>query len=171
LAGLIQVIVGIALHRRGPDELPASPFFLLLMLGASLTVELVTLRIGSVVDGAVAVALLDTAIDFVFIWAVLTAFNRVRRFRQTMSALLGTDVIMNGLAGVLSVWNQSVSPTENAAVVPALLFLILAVWRIDVAGFVLARALDRPYALGVAIILAYVLLSISIRATLFPASV
>jgi hypothetical protein len=171
LAGLIRVIVGIALHRRGPDELPASPFFLLLMLGASLTVELITLRIGSVVDSGVAVALLDTAIDLVFIWVVLAAFNRARRFRQTMSALLGTDIIMNGLAALLSLWNQSLSAAENEALVPALLFLVLAVWRIDVAGFVLARALDRPYVLGVAIILAYVLLSISVRATLFPASV
>jgi hypothetical protein len=77
---------------------------------------------------------------------------------------------MNGMAAALSVWNQSVSASDGEAVIPALLFLFLAVWRIDVAGFVLGRALDRPYMLGVAIILAYVLLSISIRATLFPAS-
>jgi hypothetical protein len=171
LGSLIQVIVGITLHRRGPDELPSSPFFLLMMLGGSLFVELITLRLGAVVDSAVAVSLLDTVIDLAFVWVVLTAFNRVRRFRQTMSALFGADIVMNIISAGLSLWNDSLNAPDGEATIPALLFLVLAVWSIDVAGFILSRALERPYALGVAIMLAYVLLSISIRATLFPATV
>jgi len=91
--------------------------------------------------------------------------------KVTGRALFGADIVMNIISAGLSLWNDSLNAPEGEATIPTLLFLVLAVWSIDVAGFILSRALERPYALGVAIMLAYVLLSISIRATLFPATV
>jgi hypothetical protein len=100
----------------------------------------------------------------VFVWAVLRLFDRERRFKQTATALLGADTLLNLLSLPLVLWNQSL----EGATAPALLFLLLAIWSIDIAGFVLSRTLERPYALGVAIMLGYVLLSISLRMSFFP---
>jgi hypothetical protein len=113
---------------------------------------------------AVPVLLTDTALDLVFVWAVLRLFDRERRFKQTATALLGADTLLNLLSLPLVLWNQSL----EGATAPALLFLLLAIWSIDIAGFVLSRTLERPYALGVAIMLGYVLLSISLRMSFFP---
>jgi hypothetical protein len=165
---LILAFVDIALHRRGPDQLPSSRFFFLIVLAVSVGVELLALQVAAVVDRAVIMTLMDTVIDIAFVWAVLKTFDRTRRFNQTMSALLGVDTLMNVMSVLLVLWNQALDAVEGATTIPALLFIVLAVWSIDVAGFVLSRALDRPYALGVAIMLGYVLLSISLRMSLFP---
>jgi hypothetical protein len=167
---LILAFVDIALHRRGPDYLPSSQSFLFVMIGVSLGVELLALHVAAVVERAALLTFVDTAIDLVFVWAVLRTFERTRRYNQTMSALLGADTLMNLLSVLLVLWNQALNAPEETVTAPALLFLLLAVWSIDVAGFVLARAIDRPYALGVAIMLGYVMLSISLRASLFPAT-
>jgi hypothetical protein len=169
--GPIQVIVGITLHRRGPDELPSSPYFLLLMLGTSSCIQLMTLSIAAVGDQATVLMLLATAIDFVFVWAVLAAFERLQRFRQTMSALLGANIVTNGVSAVLMLWDRGLGVSPETATIPGVLILVVAVWAIDVAGFVLSRALERPYGLGVLIMLAYVFAYYAIRNTLFPSTV
>ena len=170
MLGLIQVIVGITLHRRGPDELPSSPYFLLLMLGASSCAEIIMLRIGAAEDRVVVLMLLAPAIDVVFVWAVLALFQRANRFTQTMSALLGSNVVTTGISAGLTLWDRLLmAPPENATA-PRILILLVAVWAIDIAGFVLSRALERPYALGVLIVLAYVFLYAGLRQTLLPAA-
>jgi hypothetical protein len=169
--GPIQVIVGITLHRRGPDELPSSPYFLLLMLGASSCVQLVTLRIATATDRTTVLVLLATGIDLLFVWGVLAVFERPRRFTQTMSALLGANVVMNGVSAALVLWDRTLAAPADTATIPSILILLVAVWAIDVAGFVLSRALERPYAFGVLIMLAYVFIYYGLRNTLFPSTV
>jgi hypothetical protein len=48
------------------------------------------------------------------------------------------------------------------------ILLACALWVVDVAGFILARALERPYALGAAIMLGYVLLRANFVRSLIP---
>jgi hypothetical protein len=68
----------------------------------------------------------------------------------------------------LALWSQALDVAEGEIALPWLFLLLLAIWSIDIAGFVLARALDRPYALGVAIMLGYVLLTVSLQQALLP---
>jgi hypothetical protein len=161
---LIFAFVEIMLHRRGPEHLPAAGFLFGTVLLVSLAVELAALRLSAVVERPLLLTLVDTALDLVFVWAVLRLFDRERRFKQTATALLGADTLLNLLSLPLVLWNQSL----EGATAPALLFLLLAIWSIDIAGFILSRTLERPYALGVAIMLGYVLLSISLRMSFFP---
>jgi hypothetical protein len=167
---VIRVIAGIAVHRRGPDELPSSPYSLLSLLAVSWLVELTALRT-TAADQSVVLMFLDTAVDFAFVWGVLTSFERPRRFRQTMSALIGADIVTNLASAPLLYWHEALHVPEGTATVPTFLLLLVAVWAIDIAGFVLSRAIERPYALGVAIMLAYVFIYYALRNTLFPASV
>ena len=166
---LIFAFVEIALHRRGPDELPASRFLFGVVLVAYLTVAFATLHLGAGVTHPILLLIVDTAFSLTFIWSVLKAFDRERRFKQTASALLGTDTLLNVMSMPLIVWSKSLEGTGGDSSVVAILFALLAIWSIDISGFVLSRALDRAYFLGVAIMLGYVLLSISLRLSLFPA--
>jgi hypothetical protein len=167
---LISVILGITVHRRGPDELPSSPFLLLSLLAASEFAQLVTLRIAAAPDDAILVMLFSVALDFLFVWTVLVVFDRRPRFWQTMSAFLGAGVVLNAISALLVVWNQSLRAPADATTAPEVLLQLLQVWSVDIGGFLLSRAIDRHYALGVVIMLAYVLLSTSLLSTLLFSS-
>jgi small basic protein len=169
--GVIGIIVGITLHRRGPDELPSSPYFLLAMLAASMLVELTALRATTAADQTLVMTVLDQIVNFAFVFGVLAVFERSRRFKQTMSALLGADIVTNLASAPLIYWHEALHPPPNTATAPSFLLLLVAVWAIDIAGFVVSRAIERPYALGVAIMLAYVFLYYAVRNTLFPQAV
>lgn len=163
---LISVILGITVHQRGPDELPSSPFLALLLLFASELAQLVALRLTAVPDGIVMLMLCAVALDFLFVWTVLAVFERQQRFWQTMNAVLGAGIVLNAISALLVAWNESLHSAANATTVPEVLIRILQVWSVDIGGFVLSRAIDRHYALTVAIMLGYVLLSTSLLSTL-----
>jgi hypothetical protein len=171
---LILAFVDIMLHRRGPEDLPASTFLVWTLLAASLVVELVlrystggTLRI-------MAVSVLVTFFDLWFVWALLRTFNRERRFRQTMSAMLGVGTILNVVSAPLVPIVTATAATAVAAstqppiTLPVLLTMLIFIWQIDISAFVFARALERPYLLALAIVIAYAMLMISLYSTLAP---
>ena len=167
---LVLAFVDIMLHRRGPEDLPSSQFLVWLLLAVAVGVELAIVLANDGTVRAAAVAMLIQFLDVWFVWALLRTFNRQRRFRQTMCALLGTETILN-LAGAplvpLLTASAAASP-EPQITLPLLLTALLGVWSIDIAAFVFARALERPYVLCVAIMLGYVLLIVSLQTTLLP---
>jgi hypothetical protein len=173
---LILAFVDIMLHRRGPADLPSSRFLVWLLLAVSLGVELGVLYANDRSMREAAVSVLVTLLDVWFVWALLRTFNRQRRFRQTMSALLGTKTILNVLGAPLLPWlnastaasaaSSTAAAAEPQITLPLLLTALLGIWSIDIAAFVFARALERPYLLCVAIMLGYVLLIVSLQTTL-----
>lgn len=174
---LILAFVDIMLHRRGPEDLPSSQFLVWLLIAVSLGVELGVLYANDGSMREAAVSVLVTLLDVWFVWALLRTFNRQRRFRQTMSALLGTDTILNLAGAPLVPWLKASAAATTAAssaatapeaqiTLPLLLTALLGIWSIDIAAFVFARALERPYVLCVAIMLGYVLLIVSLQTTL-----
>jgi hypothetical protein len=166
---LILAFVDVMLHRRGPEDLPSSPFLLWSLFFVSLGVELgVVIPNNGVRAGAVSV--LVSLLDLWFVWALLRTFSRERRFRQTMTALLGAGTILN-LVGAPFVPFLRASVVASASAdpqltLPFLLTAVLEIWSIDIAAFVFARALERPYLLCVAVVLGYVLLIVSLQSTL-----
>jgi hypothetical protein len=165
---LILAFVDIALHRKSPEHLPASRFFFAAVLVVYLAVALVTTRCLEIVAYPELMIAFETVLGLAFVWSVLRLFERQRRFRQTACAVLGTDTLLNLLTVPLVLWHRSLGAPDTEATVPLVLYVLVAIWSIDVSAFIMARALERPYVLTVAIMLGYVLLSVSVRATLFP---
>ena len=165
---LILAFVDIMLHRRGPEDLPSSKFLVWFLLGVSVAVELAVLFFNDQGMRAAAVSVLVAGLDVWFVWALLRTFNRQKRFTQTMSALLGTETILNLVgAPLVPLLGASTSASgEQQVTLPLLLTALLGVWSIDIAAFVFSRALERPYVLCVAIMLGYVLLIVSLQTTL-----
>jgi hypothetical protein len=165
---LILAFVEIAFHRRGPEQLPSSGFLFALVLAANLGLTFLSVRTLDVVQHPLLMVFVDAAFWLAFVWCVLRAFERERRFRQTASALLGTDAVLSLLGLPLVLWHRALNAPPSEATLPLLLQLLMIVWSIDISAFVLSRALDRMYVLAVVIVVGYLLLSISLRATLFP---
>lgn len=166
---LIFAFVDIMLHRRGPDSLPSSPFLLWTLLALSIAVEWLVLWLAGESGRVFAVSLLVTGFDLWFVWAVLRTFNRTARFRQTMTAILGADVLLSILQAPLvrGVVEAAPPDPQNAALtLPDVLSLMILIWSLDIGAFVLARALERPYLLSVALVIGYFFLMQILQATL-----
>lgn len=165
---LISVFLDIALHRRGPQDLPASQFLVGLLLVLDLAAGLVSLQVGGSSNGPQALALLVDALAYLaYIWIVLRIFRRQRRFKQTASALLGTEILLYLLGMPLLLWSRTLDTGDATQTIPALLYVALIIWSIDIGGYVLSRALERPYILGVVIVVLYVMVSMIVRGDLF----
>lgn len=165
---VLQAFFEITLHRRGPDTLPASRF----LLGLVLVVYVVVTWFSQVVPGQfrhpVYFLVVDVSIDVAFIWSLLRAFEHERRFLQTAIAFFGVWTLLNLFSAPLVPWLRSVQPDQPEATLPTVLALLMLIWKIDVSGFVISRSLGRPYVLGLAIMLGYALLSLSLQDTFFP---
>jgi hypothetical protein len=167
---LILAFVDIMLHRRGPDSLPSSQFLLLTVLVLLIIAECTVLWFAGASARTFGVSLLVTGFDLWFVWAVLRTFNRQPRFRQTMTAILGAELLLTVLqAPLVRPFVEAPPPPDPENPMVALtrvLWLAIIIWWIDISAFVLSRALERPYFLCVAIVIAYFLLIETLRATL-----
>jgi hypothetical protein len=167
---LILAFVEVAFHRRSPADFPASRAFFAAVFVVYFGIGLVSTRYLQVGKYPELEVTFETALGLAFIWSVLHAFQRERRFRQTAVAMLGADAFLNLLTVPLLIWHASLHAKPGETTVPYILFLLVAIWSLDVSAFILSRALERPYVLAVAIMLGYLLLSVSARVTLFPAT-
>jgi hypothetical protein len=166
---LALAFVDITLHRRGPDELPASRFLLSVLIGLYLLTSLIGIWTLGVLDsGAAQLLLFDSVFFLAYVFVALRLFRHDRRYPQTVIALLGTEVVINIVGLPLALWSRSISVPPDPYSVPMLLHLVLLLWWIDVAGFILSRAISRPYFVGVLFVIVYVLTSYRISTFLFP---
>ena len=166
---LILAFVDIMLHRRGPDSLPSSQFLLWTLLALSIVADCALLWLAGESARSFAVSLLVTGFDLWFVWAVLRTFNRQPRFRQTMTAILGAELLLTALQAPLVrplVEAPPPDPQSPMVTLTGVLWLAILVWAIDISAFVFSRALERPYLLCVAIVIAYFLLMRSLQITL-----
>lgn len=168
LRELTSAFIDIALHRKGPDVLPASPFLFGLVLGAYSIVSLAALSITWSLGRALAAMLADTAIYLAFFGVVLASMRRGGRFWQTATAILGTETFLSCLALPLLLTRPAEPDGSAFEVLASSVLLGLLLWSVDIAGFVLSRALDRPYIVGVLIMIGYVVGSMFLGEFLFP---
>jgi len=168
---LASVFLDIALHRRGPDALPASRFLLSLIIGAYALVGAVTFAIERPLSQVLGATVVHVGLYLGFFAAVLTLERRRERFLQTAIAALGVETLLGCLALPLLLTRTSESAGTAINTLVTLALLAIIVWSIDIAGFVLSRALDRAYVVGVFLVLGYVIGSIALGEFLFPAPI
>jgi hypothetical protein len=149
--------------------LPSSQFLLWTLFALSILADCAILWLARESARAFAVTLLVAGFDLWFVWAVLRTFNRQPRFRQTMTAMLGAELLLAALQAPLVrplVEAPPPDPENPTVTLTGVLWLAILVWSIDISAFVFSRALERPYLLCVAIVIAYFLLMRSLQITL-----
>lgn len=171
MSTLIAAFAAITLHRRSPLDLPESRHLLALTLGVYAVVALIALRLDDASRGDVVAAAADVALFLGVVWVVLHVMERSARFLQTATALVGTGALLSAVSLPLILWLRDATAAGSGAGAPGFLYLLLYLWSIDVGGYVVAKALARPYILGVSIVVVYELTSQVMREALFPAAV
>jgi hypothetical protein len=163
---LIFAFLDVMLHRRGPDSMPSSRFLLWLLLGAALVVHAAINAWAGGSARAAAVDALILGLDVWFVFALLRTFGKQPRFRQTMIALLGADIVLSVLFAPVLPFLAEQDPQNPELTLPVMLTVAAFVWAIDINSFVFSRALERPYLLCMAIVIGYALLIRSLQITL-----
>jgi hypothetical protein len=166
---LASAVADIAMRRRGPDSLPDSTFLVLFLLGAYVLVALlvsVVLTGGLTVRGLARLAV-DTALFFAFVYAVLCFFRLERRFRQTVSAMLGASIFIN--LAFLPVGALGLALGLQILDSPFVWFgLAFEIWSIFIAAWILARSLGQALIVGFMFEILFLLTSFSIGEMLTP---
>ena len=179
---LTLVFSDIAFHRRGPGELPASQFFFALILISYLMVGLLSLLFSEPAErllvinifgfrlylGYIGLIILETFLDILFVWGVLKFFDHSKRFLQTATALFGVQALLGVIRIPVLVWIEAVREAGNEPTTGVFIYLALFLWTIDVAGFILAKAIQSAYFVGASIAIGYVMVSFSLRDYIFP---
>lgn len=170
LRDLIEFFIQLCLLRRAPQDLPVSSALLGLALIADLAVGTV---LGAVVALSPMLTLAEGLVDVLFtlglLYLALQLLDRLPRFHQTATALLGAGALLGLLAIVPLSFMSSGQPSEQSALA-GLLFLALLAWSILVMGHILRHSFDLRLGQGVVVAIAYNLLSFFLISVIFSGS-
>ena len=153
---LLKAFVAIALRRAGPDILPDSRFLLAVVLVAYLLLQLpVALLVFGPGGDALRTVLYDAALLMVCLWALLWLTGYARRYRQTLTALLGTSALLSAVSVPFNLWRESPLVEVSGTALPSAVILAIVLWSFVIDGHIVARALSRPFAVGLMVAIAY----------------
>lgn len=160
---LFLLFFDIGMLRKGPQDVPAAPWLLKLLVPVYFAINVLVLLI----DGNWSSALPQTLLDFLlltgFTWPLLYFSGRRARFPQTLGALLGTDCLIS-LCAIPALASLSTEPTQLGYIA----MLMLMIWHWLVTGHILRHALDKSLAFGLGLAFLFVLISSQVMLLLFP---
>jgi len=166
---LAKAFWDIALWRRTPAQLPASPLLLGLVAAAAALLEALSAYLPpETTDRIFTRIALSVGLPLAFAWAVLALARHRQRFVQTGSALLGVAVLAEIVLYPIDSLIHVVGSDRIAALPLGILMLIGLIWYMLACANIWRCALDSRLSLGVAISVAYLLLSIAIGQQLLP---
>ena len=153
----------IAIFQKGPQDVPAVPFVLRLLLPIYVAINYLILFL----NGAQSTALLQIGVDFglivLFCWPLLYVSGKIARFQQTLAAMVGTDIIISFCAlPAIATLNTHANDLAYFSM------LALVLWHWLVSGHIMKHALDRSLFFGLGLALLYIMLSSQVMAALFP---
>ena len=166
---LAKAFWDISLWRRTPAQLPASVFLLSLVAAAAALLEVLSsLLPPASSDRIVLRIVLSVGLPLAFTWAVLVLARHRQRFLQTGIALLGVAVLAELVLYPLGSLIHVVGSERLAALPLGLLMLVGLMWYLLACANIWRAALDSGLALGAAISVGYLLLSIVLEQQLLP---
>jgi hypothetical protein len=151
---LLQTFFDIAVWRKGPQDLPASPFLASGVLCAYIAISFVyTRQLDLGLRAALPMIAIDVLMLLGWLWAVLALFSRRHRFLQTATSLLGIGVLFGGINIVARAVQLATDPSQDLLFLwQALSFYALAL----IMGRIFMHALDRGLLTGMALTMAIV---------------
>jgi hypothetical protein len=157
---LFNFFIELAWLRRAPQDLPASPVLLVLVVLFGLAAGLLLAMTAGVRLGSGLVqTVLDIGLMLGALAVALRLIGRPARFLQTATALIGVDTLIT-LMALLPVGLARPVETENGLLALAgLLFMLLIAWSVLAIGHILRHAFELALFQGMAIAVGFDLLS------------
>lgn len=176
MQALIRLFIEIALHRKGPQDVPAVSAVLGVALCAYLLVGAAVLWPSSTsVSTLLGQLTLDLLLLVLVFGGLLGGTGRSERMPQTLAALFGTGALLSTVALPFT-WlaartisdGEPVPGMEGPALLSAMALFTLLVASLFVTGHILRHALGWSYAAGVLAAVLYFATSVAVFRAVFP---
>ena len=151
----LKTLLSICLLRANPQDLPASSTWMLPVLFAYALMDVVGVLDTLALNSALMAAVADTFMLVATTQLVLRWRHFENRIPQTLTALGGSGAILSFVAWALATMTQG-------TLAPQWIWGLFMLWYILVFGHVLRHSLSVPLAVGVAVSLLYLILSMGI---------
>jgi len=165
---LVRLFMQIALLRRGPQDVPASPLLLALTVGGYLAVNLI---VGGLLPPDVhwwQELLIDTLFTLIWYVVLLQVLGRPERILQTATAVFGFQAVLSPLL-IASEWLVRRFSEDSAWQVPITCAgLLLFVWLIAANSHVVKAALEWSATSSVALVILQTLVGWLLLFAVFP---
>lgn len=165
---LLSSLVQIALLRKDPSVLPAS-LALLLLTGTAFAAGSAMqswLLFGD--DRLLGRTAFDVGLAVGLFWVILAVTRRGNRFRQTMSAVFGTTVLMTPLAVGLLMLQAPAQTFYGLRLFAWAGSVIVIVWYILIVAHILRSAIQVGFVTSIAIALTWLIAGDALLKQLFP---
>lgn len=159
MTAFLRAFAGIAVLRLDPSALPASLVLLLLAAAAYWASSAFAASLLFTDGHWLGRANVDLASTLVPVWLLLSARGRGHRWRQTMSAILGTAVLLSPLGIALQWLLYGAGTPALIKVFTSVGVLAVVAWSMLIVAHVLRSAIDVGYLSSIALSLAYLFLN------------
>jgi len=171
---LARLVVDLCRLRGGPQDVPYSPNLLVALFVAGIALDTLGGSINADAGTALASSLLSNGVVLALCWIALTIRGQGNRYVQTASALLACSFAFTLLQLPLA-WLGG-PPPATAAELGGLQILLgwamiaVFLWQVAVSAHIMRHAMDAPYGLALALVVAWVLAYWALDGALFGAS-
>lgn len=154
--------------RKGPQDMPGAVTWTVATVLLYMAVGIPLSLIGLPLHTALMQVVVDAGLLLGFCYLVLNWRGLNHRLPQTLTALAGTGIVFTVLALPAMVSLDTLQKEGGDVGIPSLLLLVLIVWNLVVIAQIMRQALEARLAVGVALALGYMGLSMAIMSLLFP---
>jgi hypothetical protein len=154
---LFRLFAQIALSRKGPQDLPASPLLLALTVAGYFLINYGVNLLMPAVDLWRLHLLVDVAFTLAWYWILLKAFAKPERFLQTATAMFGYQLVLAPLWIAAVYLSRRYNDDAVLQFPAAVIGLAIAIWVIRAGGYILKAALELPMVACVVLIILQIL--------------
>lgn len=165
---LFRYWLDLCLLRAAPQDGPASAFVLGFALTCYVMVSVLVLTVSYGMGTGAQLAFLDLLVMTVFVLVMLYLSDKTSRIVQTLSALSGAGALLGLLALPLVLLSGPASTEASLPFALTLVWLLLSFWNLVVSAHIIRHALSTSLAIGVAMALLYVLISMQFATIIIP---
>ncbi len=166
---LVSTFIDIAMHKRGPEDLPASRFLLLLVCTGYLSAGLLYTSMLYPFGDALLAVVVAALWFFAFLTLVLWITGKAERLLQTATAYVGVDTLLTLLQLPLPHWiKQDPGAELSMPVLVFVWFFLSLIWSLEVFSYILSRSLQVAYWNAVLLVIFYFLVQQVLLANLLP---
>jgi hypothetical protein len=175
LRALFVRLIDIVLLRGGPEQLPASPSLLviLVLLNGAVSVLIASL-IAALPDTTVLEFIVGSLVPLVWFYFAFTIVKKPERFVQTMIAYFGVNILFQPLVvpmlTALRPYMEKQDPSAPAPAALSLLFLAIGLWVITIWVRIVRSAFEWPIFVAIIFVFAQNLVALYVYAMLFGVS-
>lgn len=165
---IIRAFFNICLLKIGPQDLPKSNVFMMLTLIAYIIINTISELLSYHIAQSFLLALIHVGILVFLISSLLYINQYPQRITQTITALVGADILLNLLALPIGFWLIQAEQYGFDMGLPSILLLFLSAWTVTIYAHILSNALDVHFFVAIIIVFIYVMVTFSILTRFFP---